>query len=551
MTTWQRGAAAGAGRVLLAMTAAGLGAPAAAQPARPAPTAVSIVIGAEPTIPVPALSGAKQNIDAASLLFLPLARLNRKLETTAESRFEPLLARSWSRRDDLTIVFELDPRARWHDGTPVTSRDVVWSLTRFRDSTFSPTYALLLRDVAGATAEGPHRVTVSFRRPYPEQLFDAVHHVWPLPAHLLDTIPPARLTSSGFISRPIGSGPYRWGRLEPGRLVELVANPDFFLGRPGIDRVVLLVVRAAEAQLNLMLDGTGDAFEAFLVPSQITPLVQDPGLRLVTQPSLGVGYLLFNQKAPGDRTKPHPILSDLAVRRAIALGIDRPGLVRAVFGPYATVVDGPMGQASWIRRVAPKRPGSDPAAARRLLAERGWRDTDGDGILDKDGKPLTLRLAYPGSSLPRVSTAEPIQEMLRRIGIRIELVRLDGPVWFDRRAKGEFDIDYSQAVLDPTPSGLVQSWSCAGIGGSNVAHFCDPAFDAALTRAIRAPSDPGRHWREAIGLLQAAEPAVFIYSPVQSVVLRTRLRRATVRPDLPWTDLWRWSVDPAPATAAR
>ncbi|MDX2058230.1 MAG: peptide ABC transporter substrate-binding protein [Gemmatimonadales bacterium] len=548
MTSWLGLAPTGARRLLLAALLTGVGAPAQAQAPREA-TAVSIVLGAEPTIPVPAFSSSKQNVDAASLIFLPLARLNRKLETTAERSFEPLLARSWSRRDSLTLVFELDPRARWHDGVPVTSRDVVFSLTRFRDTTVSRTYALLLRDLAAVTADGLHRVVVSFRRPYPEQLFDAVHHVWPLPAHLLDSVPPARLTTAAFVSRPIGSGPFRWGRLEPGRLVELVANPEFFLGKPGVDRVLLLVVRAAEAQLNLMLDGTADAFEAFLVPNQITPLVQDPSLRLVTQPSLGVGYLLFNQKALGDRSKPHPILSDPAVRRALALGIDRPSLIRSVFGPYATVVDGPMGQASWIRRIAPKQPGANPAAARRLLAERGWRDTDGDGIVDKGGVPLSLRLAYPGSSLPRVSTAEPIQEMLRRIGVRIELVRLDGPVWFERRNRGEFDIDYSQAVLDPTPSGLVQSWSCAGIGGSNVAHVCDPAFDAALTRAIGATDDPARHWREAIGVLQSTQPAVFLYSPVQSIVLRTRLRRVTTRPDLPWADLWRWTVDPAPRAA--
>ncbi|MCC7133048.1 MAG: hypothetical protein IT352_10390, partial [Gemmatimonadales bacterium] len=147
MTSWLGLAPTGARRLLLAALLTGVGAPAQAQAPREA-TAVSIVLGAEPTIPVPAFSSSKQNVDAASLIFLPLARLNRKLETTAERSFEPLLARSWSRRDSLTLVFELDPRARWHDGVPVTSRDVVFSLTRFRDTTVSRTYALLLRDLA-------------------------------------------------------------------------------------------------------------------------------------------------------------------------------------------------------------------------------------------------------------------------------------------------------------------------------------------------------------------------------------------------------------------
>lgn len=206
-----------------------------------------------------------------------------------------------------------------------------------------------------------------------------------------------------------------------------------------------------------------------------------------------------------------------------------------------------MGSASWVRRVAPPLPGPDPALARKILAERGWKDSDGDGVLDRNGLPLTLRLSYPGSSLPRVSIAEPVQAMLRAIGVKIELNRLDGPVWADRRTKGEFDIDISQTTLDPTPSGLVQSWSCAGIGsgGTNVGSTCNPRFDEALNRAIRASGDASTAWKTAIMALQADNPAVFLYSLAQVVVLHQRYRNVAVRADLPWSDLWRWSVDPS------
>ena len=508
--------------------------------------AIVIIIGREPTLPVPSLSSDKANVDLASLMFLPLTRPGKKLVTTDEKSFEPMLARSWTRRDSLTLAFDLDPRAKWHDGVPVTSRDVVWSLNRARDSAAPQPYPLLLRDVAGVTAEGPLRVVVTFRRAYAEQMYDAVFHVAPLPAHLLDTVPPARLTTSAFVSRPVGNGPYRWVKFEPGRQAELAAVPDFFLGAPKLDRVVFVIARAAEAQLNLMLDGTADAYEAGLLPRQITSIVENPSLRILTQPSLAILYLLFNQRTPGDRTKPHPILADPEVRRAIALGIDRPALVRAVFGPYASLIDGPMGSASWIRRVAPKLPPSNPALARRILAERGWKDTDGDGVLDKNGITLTLGLNYPGSSLPRVSVAEPIQAMLRAIGVRIELNRLDGPVYGDRRNKGEFDAEIAGTALDPTPSGLVQSWSCAGIGpgGSNVGSTCNPRFDTALKQASRAAGDATSTWKAAIAALQADNPAVFLFSPAQVVVLHQRYRNVSVRADLAWSDLWRWSVDP-------
>ena len=141
------------GFAVLALAAAGQ---AQAQNQRNHGTIV-IVIGAEPTLPVPTLSSNKANVDVASLMFLPLARPGKKLVTTGEAGFEPMLAKSWTRRDSLTLVFTLDPRATWHDGVPVTSRDVVWSLNRARDSAAPLPYPLLLRDLARVTAEGPGR----------------------------------------------------------------------------------------------------------------------------------------------------------------------------------------------------------------------------------------------------------------------------------------------------------------------------------------------------------------------------------------------------------
>lgn len=505
---------------------------------------ITIVIGAEPTLPVPTLSNQKQNVDVAALLFLPLARVGRDLDLTNERSYEPALARSWSRPDSLTLVFELDPRARWHDGQPVTSRDVVWALDRARDSAAAPVYALLLRRIARVEGDGPHRVIFRFKQAYPEQMYDAVYHAPPLPAHLLDTIPANRLAGSAFASAPVGDGPFRWGRVEPGRQLELVAVPDFFLGAPKLERVVFLLVRNAEAQLNLVLDGTADAFEGFLLARNIAPVMNQPSLRIQTVPSLSVGYLLFNHRAPGDRSQPHPILSDPAVRRAIALAIDRPRLLRSVFGPYGSVANGPYGRASWVRRVAPPGPPFDPAQARALLDRRGWRDTNGDGIRDRQGTPLALRLIYPGTSVPRVALAEAVQAMLRQVGVDLQLVRLDGPVWAGRHYAGEFDLDFMQAGLDPTPSGLVQSWSCAGPPTSNVGGICDSAFDRALAHAIDETRDPGGAWRAAIGALQTATPAVFLYSPADVVVLHQRYRNVSFRSDSPWADLWRWSVNP-------
>ena len=511
-------------------------------PASAGGTAV-IVMGAEPTTPVPTLLGLKSNNDVAELLFLRLARPGDVALLTDERRYIPELARSWRRRDSLTLAFELDPRARWHDGTPVTVRDVVWSFGRMRDSTVDPQRSVLLRHLASVTAEGSS-VVFRFHRAYAEQMYDVVWHVQPLPAHLVDTIPVTRFATSSYVRRPVGNGPYRFVRRESGRQLDLAAVPDFFLGRPRINRVVVLVARDPEAQINLILDGTGDLLEGLSPVSGPMRVAANRDIRIVPVTSFTVGYLLFNQRAYGDRSRAHPVLSDVAVRRAIAMALDRSTLLRSAYGNFGALPNAPVARPHWTSSQVPAGVRHDPEGARALLRSRGWVDTNRDGILEKDGVPLALRLNVIGSAAPRITMAPQIQEQLRRVGIRLDLVRLDGPVWNERRNRGEFDIDFAAATMDPSPSGIVQSWTCAGRRGSNVGHYCNPAVDSLIERAISAPIPEPRLWREAYSRLQADVPAVFLYAPSIPVAVHTRFRHVTIRPESFYGDLWRWSVDP-------
>ena len=527
----------------LALVVLGSAAPLSAQRPADAGTIV-IVVGQEGSTPIPTLGAGRANQDISDLLFLRLAHLGPDLVTAGDKGFTPELARSWSRRDSLTLVFELDPRARWHDGVPVTARDVLFAFSRARDPAVDPQRALLLRSVASVTAEGDRRVVIGFSRSYGEQLYDATWHVQPLPAHLLDTIPKDRMASAPFVQQPVGNGPYRWVRREAGRQIELAANPAFFLGRPRLERVIFLLARDPEAQLNLVLDGTADALENVTPVSNVARLDARPEIRIAPVPTFGVGYLLFNGRAYGDRSRPHPILADRDVRRALAMALDREALVRATFGNYAAVAEGPVAQLHWIRDPRAQAARLDIRQAVALLAARGWRDSDGDGILDRNGAPLSLRLNFPGTSAPRTMIATQVQEQWKRIGVRIELVRLDGPAWAERRGKGEFDIDFSSATLDPSPSGLVQSWSCAGRGGSNVAQYCNPQVDSLIERAIAGRGEARRTWREVIRIINEDAPAVFVYAPVNAMALHRRYTDVSIRPESWWSSLWRWRVKP-------
>ena len=145
---------------------------------------------------------------------------------------------------------------------------------------------------------------------------------------------------------------------------------------------------------------------------------------------------------------------------------------------------GPASPILWIRHGAPRPLGPNTGEARRLLAARGWADRDGDGVLERGGQRLALTMTLPNTSAIRQQMALQVQEQLRQIGVHLELERLEGPVWNERRTAGRFDIDFSASSQDPSPTGLSQGWSCDG--GTNVAHYCDREVDSLLEVAARA-----------------------------------------------------------------
>ncbi len=538
--------------VVAAASALALAGPLAGQ-ARGPRTSIVIVTGQEAPMPIPTLMEGPQahlaNSEIADQLFLRLAALGPTLNTSGDQGFVPRLARQWTRRDSVTLAFDLDPRARWHDGVPVTARDVVFTFERARNGRIAPKLATLVRHVESVTAEGDSRVVFRFSHAYAEQLYDATYHVAPLPAHLLASLSPDEIRRAGFVRSPVGTGPYRWVRSVAGQFVELAAFDRFFLGRPQIARVIVRVASDPDARLNLVLSGQADAMDNIPPPlGNLKRVAADPDLRLVTVPSPTVGFLLFNQRAPGDRSRPHPILSDLDVRRAIVLALDRRLLVNAVFGSYGEVPYGPASPLFWIRRGAPQPLKQDREKALRLLAGRGWTDHDGDGILDRDGRPLSLRLSLPNTSGIRRQMALLLQEQLRQAGVQIELQQYDGPVWNERRSAGQFDIDFSATTQDPSPSSLTQSWSCQG--GTNVAGSCDPTVDSLLDRAILGRGDARTAWHDVLRRIEENAPAAFLYAPSYVFAVHRRFYNVTIRPESSWIDLWRWSAGRAAERSA-
>lgn len=507
------------------------------------PGTVVLAIPADPTLPLPAISDLSFNTDLADQLFLRLAILGPTFRTVGDKAMTPMLAKRWARLDPLTLIFELDPRARWQDGTPVTARDVVFTWRLMTDSVVGKG-RIMMEPVASVEAVDPGKVRVRFKRPFAEQLYLFGFNMQPLPAHLLEGIAPAAIARSDFATGPIGNGPYRYVRRVPGQFVELRADPTFFLGAPSMARVVMRIASDAPARTNLLLGGQTDVMSDVALPD-VAKVKEMSALRMATFSHTMLVWVGMNQRATG--TQAHPILNDRRVREALRLALDRQTMATSVFGPGTGAPDAAQSQLwSWVTGGALAGSGRNLARARALLAEAGWRDSDSDGILDRAGASLRLEMIYPSTSATRHALALQAQAMWREAGIDVSLQRIDGPVYGERRSAGRFDLTMDTAFQDPTPSSLTQSWSCSAAQeptSGNKIRWCDPTFDRLLASAEIA-ADPVAAYRAAFARMASEVPAIPLAAPLNQVAVHTRYSNVQVWPVKSWLSLWQWRVRP-------
>jgi peptide/nickel transport system substrate-binding protein len=526
------------GRLLLLMTACAT-APVTAQAG---PRRLVIAIGQTVNNIVPGLNRTSAAVQIGDLVFLRLGRYGGT--SFGDRAAVPELAKSWTRRDSLTLAFDLDPRARWHDGEPVTSRDVVFSFTRARDAKVLPSLALLLTYVSSVEAEGESRVIIRFSRAYGEQLYDATYHVHILPAHLMAGIPPDSVATSAYARAPVGNGPYQWDKLEPTEYVQLRAFPGFFLGTPAIEQLVWRFTSSQETRLNMLISGEADVQEDLIPPlANLSRLAERPSLRVARFPSMGVNYLLFNLRAPRDTTRPHPIFADPEVRRALTLGIDRSTIAAALFGKYATPISGPAPSAAWFAALAPAPAAYDAKQAARILVSRGWKDSDGDGVLDKNGLALAFNLIVPSSSVTRMQSALMAQEQLRNLGAKVEVVPLDFGVWGARRRPGDFDTSMENFNVDPAPWSMIDRLGCGA--EANYGHYCNRTADSLLRSTHLATRDPVPALRAWLRAVAQDFPAAFLFTSDRVYAIPRGYGNVTFQADSPWQRVWTWTLDGA------
>ena len=467
---------------------------------------------------LPILASDSASGDIVGLLFNGLVKYNERLEIVGD------LAESWAVSDGgLTITFTLRPDVRWHDGAPVTAEDVRFTYQKLIDPAVHTPFASSYEMVDSVEVLSARTVRVRYREPFAPALESWMMGI--IPRHLLEQ---EDVNTTPRLRRPVGHGPYRFVRWKTGELIELAANPDYFEHRPYLDRYLYRVI-PDQATLFLELL-TGGVDLAGLSPLQYsrqthTAFMQQ-AYRKFRYPSFGFTYLGYN--LADER------FADARVRRALNLAVDKQAIVDGVLFGLGAVATGPYPQESWAYDPAVAAAGPDLAAARALLAEAGWEDHDGDGVLDRGGQRFAFTVLTNQGNETRRQVAELVQQQLKALGVEVKIRIIEWSVFVH-----EFiDKRRFEAVLlgwnlsrDPDLYDIFHS-SKTKEGEYNFGGYSSPEVDRLLEQGRRTFNREQRRriYHEVHRRLYEDQPYLFLYVADALPIVSARFRNVTASP---------------------
>lgn len=509
---------------------------------------VVVAAAADADALLPPLVRTSQGRFASELLFDRLVEIGPSLNTVGDADFQPRIAARWTwSADSLAITFELDSRARWHDGRPVIAADVEAGYRALMDSTNGSSARAELADIESVTADGDSRVTLRYRARSNEQFY-AASMIFPMPSHLMPT-DGTPLATSAFARAPIGSGPFQFAQWAPLERLEFRAFDDYYRGRARLDRVYVSISPEPATGLAKIWSEAADVWE--LVPAgDLAEAAKHPHVRLTMANSFDYTYVAFNFRDARNRERPHPLFTDAALRRAIAHAVDREQAVRAVFDTLAYVANAPTVHAQFTFDSTIRAIPFDRARAASILDSLGWRIDPRDGIRRRGGQRLTFTGLVPGSSRNRERMAVLLQEQLRQVGIAMEIERAENRTFTQKREAGQFDVVFGGWLTVPSPRTLVGTWMSAtkpGQGTRNDGRWENAEFDAAVNEGLGSMNrdEAKRAFSRAYQTIADDVPALFLYEPRIVAAVHRRFTVPAWRPDGWWRTLHEWSVDPA------
>ena len=400
-------------------------------------TTTTAATPAEPVVVRAAITGDEDTINPYTYISgfpgwnLLMMQYDTLMQLDADGVPQPWLADTISANGDLTeYTLTIVDNASWHDGTPLTVDDVKFSLDYFIEKA-TGRFSRDLRGVVAIAVSGDNGIVISLAAPNPAFDLVALADIPIIPRHIWEGIddPGERAFD---ISTNVGSGPFMMTEYESDQFYRFVSNPDYFRGVPAVDELVVIVFADDAGALAAIRSGEVDVSFERVSPEQIALLdAQDP-LDISQGPEFTTQMINFDaSKAP---------FSDVVVRQAMSLAIDSQDLVDTVYLGAATV-----GSPGWVHPGKPVynpdvQATFDPAAANALLEGAGYTDTDGDGIREFGGEPMSFDMITNSSDSLRLRIAELTAAMLGDVGIEITVVSVETATWEEAVWPG-FDIN--------------------------------------------------------------------------------------------------------------
>jgi peptide/nickel transport system substrate-binding protein len=326
-------------------------------------------------------------------------------------RFEGDLAESWEISDEgRKITFHLRRDVTWHDGEPFTSADVLFTYKLMIDPKTPTAYAERYKQVEHASTPDPYTFEVRYTEPLAPALVSWAMGI--CPKHLLEG---KDISTSELARNPVGTGPFRFVKWDPGEKIVLERNEDYFEGAPYIKRIVYSIVPDTTTMFLELQSGGLDYMG--LTPLQYARQTDTPAFKRrfnkYRYPAFAYTYLGYNLRKP--------MFQDRRVRQAIAYAIDKQEIVDGVLLGLGQPATGPYKPGSWPYNSDVTRYSYDPDKARTLLDAAGWSDVDGDGVREKDGQKFEFTILTNQGNDQRIKAGEIIQRRLQEVGIEVKL----------------------------------------------------------------------------------------------------------------------------------
>ena len=426
---------------------------------------VTVAIGTSPSSFDPRVSADEGSERVSYLVY------SRLMELDGQLRAAPGLAERLDNPDPLTYVAHLRHGVKFHDGHELTAKDVVYTFTSILDPAFTSPLRGAYRSLASVTAVDDYTVAFVLKEP-----------VTSFPIQLVAPIVPAGAGAS-LRSRPVGTGPYRFVRYLADDQVVLSSFQDYYGGPPTNTGIVLKIVPDDTMRGLELRKGTVDLVINDIAPDIVHQFESEGRLHIVTSPGTDYAYIGLNLRDHA--------LSDKRVRQAIAYAVDRQAIVDYLRRKFAGVAVGMLPPYSWAFEPGVRVFTHDPARARQILDEAGYRDPDGDGPLPR----LTLTLKISTSDFIRLQ-ATVLQQELREVGIAVDVRQYEFATLFADVLKGNFQMVTLQwvggAVADPDILRRVFHSQQEPPSGFNRGGYNNPEVDRLLDAATRASGDDER-----------------------------------------------------------